>query len=246
MTRWRYINQTWCNWPAKPIGLIEMIGGSYLSASPHISYKRLLEGLSRKNLAIHAWSYVPSFDHQSQANEAWKSFRICKKKLEERISIRMNSLRLGHSLGCKLHLLSPDGGRNSNALVSLSFNNFNAAKSIPMLGKLTSRLNIHTEFSPSPQETMRLISKRYLIKNNLIIKFENDKLDQSNLLLECLRKRSDDESNHIELPGDHLTPASAGIRQNILGEWAKDSKKALTLNSLIENIYKYSCDSLSS
>ena len=53
MTHWRKIDQTWCSWPSNPTGLIEMIGGSYLSASPNISYKKLLNALSEKNIAIH-------------------------------------------------------------------------------------------------------------------------------------------------------------------------------------------------
>ena len=75
MTQWRKINRTWCIWPSRPKELIEMIGGSYLGISPNISYKRLLEGLGKKNIAIHAWNYIPGFDHQAQANEAWKEFR---------------------------------------------------------------------------------------------------------------------------------------------------------------------------
>ena len=127
MTQWRKINRTWCIWPSRPKELIEMIGGSYLGISPNISYKRLLEGLSKKNIAIHAWNYIPGFDHQAQANEAWKEFRECRFKLESRIGIKSyKPIRLGHSLGCKLHLISPDRGRISKLFIGLSFNNFKA------------------------------------------------------------------------------------------------------------------------
>ena len=122
MISFRRIGKTWCNWPNKPVGLIEMIGGTYLATSPHISYRRLLEGLVMQNLAIHAWSYIPGFDHQSQATKAWQSFRYCRNKLEKRIGNIPNVIRLGHSLGSKLHFLAPDGGRNSQGLISLSFN----------------------------------------------------------------------------------------------------------------------------
>ena len=109
MTNWRKIDQTWCSWPSKPTALIEMIGGSYLAATPNISYKTLLNSLSQKNIAIHAWSYIPSLDHQAQANEAWKDLRKCRLKLESRIgNISYEPIRLGHSLGCKLHLIAPD------------------------------------------------------------------------------------------------------------------------------------------
>ncbi len=104
MANWRKIDQTWCSWPSKPIGLIEMIGGSYLSASPNISYKRLLEGLSKRNFAIHAWCYLPGFDHQEQSNQAWRDLRTCRLKLESRIGNKsFETIKIGHSLGCKLH-----------------------------------------------------------------------------------------------------------------------------------------------
>ena len=77
MSNWRKIDRTWCYWPSNPIALIEMIGGSYLSVTPNITYKSLLESLILKKFAIHAWSYIPSFDHQAQANDAWKCLRKC-------------------------------------------------------------------------------------------------------------------------------------------------------------------------
>tara|TARA_Y100001968_G_scaffold315932_1_gene343119 strand:+ start:3978 stop:4706 length:729 start_codon:yes stop_codon:yes gene_type:complete len=240
MNRWRRVNQIWCNWPSNPIGLIEMIGGSYLAARPHLSYKFLLEGLTKKGFAVHAWSYLPGFDHQAQANEAWIEFRNCKKRLEKRISSELMVYRLGHSLGCKLHLLAPDGGRNSNSLISLSFNNYNVNKSIPMIGKLATKLKIETEFSPSAIETIKLIEEKYKQSNNLIVKFNKDSLDQSEYLIECLRKRNKDESKKLVLYGDHLTPASIGLRNELLGEWAIDKTKTRSLEELIKEIFMYS------
>ena len=240
MNRWRRVEKIWCNWPSNPIGLIEMIGGSYLAASPHISYKFLLEGIAKAGFAIHAWSYLPGFDHQAQANEAWKDFRNCKKKLEERISSELKTSRIGHSLGCKLHLLAPDGGRNCHSLINLSFNNYNARKSIPMIGKLASKLKIQTEFSPGPRETIKLIGTKYKQPNNLIIKFNDDHLDQSEILINCLNKRLEDNSKKLLLKGDHLTPASTGLRQDFLGNWAVDNSKIKSLDTLIKEILVYS------
>tara|TARA_Y100001968_G_C19333630_1_gene705611 strand:- start:371 stop:1105 length:735 start_codon:yes stop_codon:yes gene_type:complete len=240
MNRWRRINQLWCNWPSKPIGLVEMIGGSYLAATPHLSYKRLLEGLSDAGFAIHAWAYIPGFDHQSQANEAWKEMRSCKNKLEDRIGFKLKAYRIGHSLGCKLHLLAPDGGRNSHSLVSISFNNYNANRSIPLISKLASKLNVQTEFSPSPRETIKLIQERYKQPKNLIIKFDKDNLDQSESLISCLKQRGDDSSTRLILRGDHLTPASAGIRHGLLGNLANDQAKAKNIKELINAIKNYS------
>ena len=240
MPTWRKQNQTICSWPSNPEGLIEMIGGSYLSATPQISYRYLLESLLRKNLAVHAWKYVPGFDHQAQANEAWKNFRECREKLESRIGGKYEPIRLGHSLGCKLHLLAPDGGRNSKSLIALSFNNFNADKSIPMLGKVKRKLNIYTEFSPSPSETMNLILKKYNQPNNLLIKFSNDNIDQNIQLLDILKNRSTDNSNMIVLNGDHLTPIKTGFRESFPKESFLNTGTDSNIIKLVDTIISFS------
>ncbi len=239
MKRWRNLDNIYCLWPAKPIGLFEMIGGSYLSSNSQITYRRFLEGLHDCNIAIHTWDYLPSFDHQTQANEAWKSFRKCRKKLELRVGDLPKSIRIGHSLGCKLHLLAPDGGRNSSSLIAISFNNFTASKSIPMLKKIGPKLGFHSEFSPSPNETLNLIYTHYLQPKNLLIQFKEDQLDQSQILFNCLKKRSKDSSESLVLDGDHLTPASAGLRQNLLGNLAENNSKYKNIKTLVNSIYDW-------
>ena len=69
MISWRQRGSIWQLCPTQPVGLVEFIGGSYLAATPHVSYRRLLEQLGARNLAVHAWGYVPGFDHQSQARQ---------------------------------------------------------------------------------------------------------------------------------------------------------------------------------
>ncbi len=59
MANWRQLGAIWQLRPAEPTGLIEFIGGSYLAATPQISYRRLLEELAADGLAVHAWAYVP-------------------------------------------------------------------------------------------------------------------------------------------------------------------------------------------
>ncbi len=232
----RRISDVFCHWPSSPIGLIEIIGGSYISIKPEIAYKKLISGLFHRNYAIHSWSYIPNFDHQIQANQAWKQFRMSRKILERRVGLIPKTLRLGHSLGCKLHLLAPDGGRNSKGLVAISFNNFKANKSIPMLYKLSESLNFQTEFSPSPFETLNLINDYYEQINNLIISFKNDNLDQSNILFRSLKERASDNSELIKIDGNHLTPVSVGIRENLLGSTIKSSSKYKNIDLLINLI----------
>lgn len=226
MPRWRQDNDLWLLQPdGEPRGLIEFIGGSYLAATPQLSYRRLLDTLAGRGWCIHAWSYVPGFDHQSQANEAWRRFR-------QRRDPGERPLRLGHSLGCKLHLLAPDGGRGCDGLVALSFNNFSAERSVPLLAELGQQFNFRSEFSPSPQETLEQVSRCYSQPRNLLVRFDRDGIDQSRRLLAVLQARPHDRSQLLELPGDHLSPSSAGLRRQLLGSWADDPSRQRTMERL--------------
>ena len=221
-----------------PAGVLEFIGGSYLATTPQISYRRLLEALSARGWLLRAWSYVPGFDHQSQANEAWRAFRLAR---EESPSLEGTPVvRLGHSLGCKLHLLAPDNGRASTGLVALSFNNFSAERSVPLLGELGQQFGFRSEFSPSPTETLRLVGRSYRQPRNLLVRFRGDGLDQSRRLHAVLQERSDDATTLLDLPGDHLTPASAGLRKQLLGDWADDPSRQRQIDRLASTISKWS------
>ena len=236
MTTFRRISDVSCQWPSRPIGLIELIGGSYISIKPEVTYKRLISCFLQRNFAVHSWSYVPNFDHQLQANYAWKQFRQSRKTLEKRVGLKLKSIKLGHSLGCKLHLLAPDGGRNCDGLVAISFNNFKADKSIPLLRKISQKLSFQTEFSPSPSETLNLIRENYEQINNLLIKFKNDNLDQNNLLLKLLKDRNSDNSELIRLEGNHLTPVSLGLREKLLKSNSQSSLKYKKINLIVDQI----------
>ena len=232
----RRISNVSCQWPSRPIGLIELIGGSYISIKPEVTYKRLISCLLKRNFAVHSWGYIPNFDHQLQANHAWKQFRQSRKILEKRVGLIPKSIRLGHSLGCKLHLLAPDGGRNCDGLVAISFNNFKADKSIPFLRKMSQKLSFEAEFSPSPAETLNLIKEHYEQINNLLIKFKNDNLDQNNLLLKSLKTRRSDKSKIMQLEGNHLTPVSVGLREKFLKSNFQSSLKYEKINSIVDQI----------
>ena len=230
MTRWRQRGDIWELEPtALERGTLEFIGGSYLAASPQLSYRRLLEALASLGWRVRAWSYVPGFDHQDQANLAWRRFRQLR-------GADGAVLRLGHSLGCKLHLLAPDGGRGSSALVALSFNNFSAERSIPLLAELGQQFNFRSEFSPSPEQTLTQVALTYRQPRNLLVRFNRDQIDQSKRLLGVLQARPNDASELQELPGDHLAPASAGLRQNLLGKWADDPARQQALERIARTI----------
>ena len=232
MAQWRQRGDIWQLEPSgRPRGTVEFIGGSYLAATPQLSYRRLLEALASRGWRIRAWSYVPGFDHQDQANTAWRRFRQLRDgDLSEPV------LRLGHSLGCKLHLLAPDGGRACDGLVALSFNNFSAERSVPLLAELGQQFNFRSEFSPSPEETLLQVARSYRQPHNLLVRFQRDQIDQSKRLLAVLQSRAGDGSRLTELPGDHLAPASAGLRQNLLGNWADDPSRQRALERIADTI----------
>jgi hypothetical protein len=246
---WRQQGSLWLLQPTTPSerGLIEFIGGSYLAATPQLSYRRLLEALASRGWRVHAWSYVPGFDHQSQANEAWKTFRRIREQLglvasgHSRPSnpAGLKLMRMGHSLGCKLHLLAPDAGRSAHGLVALAFNNFSAERSVPFLAEVGQQLGFRSEFSPSPAETLRIVNQAWRLPRNLLVRFERDELDQSARLLDALRQRPGDRSDLLELPGDHLTPASAGLRRNLLGDWADDPSRQRQIERLADQISRW-------
>ncbi len=237
---WRQRGDLWCLEPAggsAAAGLVEFIGGSYLATTPQLSYRRLLETLAQQGWAVRAWSYVPGFDHQSQANAAWRAFRQVRGEGAGPGPL----LRLGHSLGCKLHLLAPDAGRGCTGLVAMSFNNFSAERSVPLLAGLGEQLGFRSEFSPSPRQTLQLVQDMYRQPRNLLIRFGDDSLDQSGRLLAALRSRPDDRSRLLSLPGDHLSPASAGLRRSLLGAWADDPQRPRRIAELVSRIQQWAC-----
>ena len=253
MARWRQQGDLWLLDPSNhpdgeqssqglnkgPIrGQIQFIGGSYLAAKPQLSYRRLLEALALRGWQIATWSYVPGFDHQGQANAAWRQFRNLRSQLPNPGG--RPCLRLGHSLGCKLHLLAPDGGRGCDGLAALSFNNFSAERSVPLLAEMGQQFGFRSEFSPSPQETLLQVETSYLQPRNLLVRFSRDGIDQSSRLLGALQSRPEDASELREVPGDHLTPASAGLRQNLLGSWADDPAKQRAVDRLADLIGQWS------
>jgi hypothetical protein len=102
------------------------------------------------------------------------------------------------------------------------------------------QFGFRSEFSPSPQETLLQVETSYLQPRNLLVRFSRDGIDQSSRLLDALRSRPGDASELRELPGDHLTPASAGLRQNLLGSWADDPAKQRAVDRLADLISQWS------
>ena len=76
------------------------------------------------------------------------------------------------------------------------------------------------------------MKKLIIKKNNFLIKFNSDELDQTDKLLACLKARKEDNSKGIRLKGSHTIIASAGLRENFLGDWADDDLKKNTIKKI--------------
>ena len=63
-------------------------------------------------------------------------------------------------------------------------------------------------------------------------------MDQTDKLLSCLRARKEDKSKGIKLKGTHTIIASAGLRENFLGDWADDDFKRNTIKQISNLIDK--------
>ena len=111
---------------------------------------------------------------------------------------------------------------------------------VPLLKQIAQKLEFNSEFSPSPERTWWIIEKTYSQKNNFLIKFNSDELDQPDKLFSCLKARKEDNSKGVMLKGTHTIIASAGLRENLLGDWADDAFKRKTIkkiSSLIDEFH---------
>jgi hypothetical protein len=132
-------------------------------------------------------------------------------------------------MGCKLHLLIGSlfpVERAGNILIS--FNNFSARDAVPLVEQFSPAFSV--EFTPSPLETISIISQRYQVKRNLLIKFTNDTLDQSLALTETLQQRFPNMIVARNLTGSHITPLGQDVKWqansvytpfDAIGQWMK-------------------------
>jgi hypothetical protein len=221
---WQEIFGNWVLVPQRPVGVVHFLGGAFIAAAPHITYRRLLEYLAQKGFVIVATPFINTFDHSTIAEEVLWSFNKALDLLEKRsmIAPRLPIYGVGHSMGCKLHLLVgslfEDVERSGNVLIS--FNNFAAKESIPLFAQfaqLATTPAIQTEFTPSPQATKRLVAQHYQVQRNLLIKFANDSLDQSLPLADLLENRFPGGITTQRLRGNHLTPLGQNLNTRSMG-----------------------------
>lgn len=235
--------------PPQPTAIIHFLGGAFVATAPQLTYRTLLEFLANQGYAIVATPFVNTMDHTTIAQRTLRLGNLAIEHLQ--IDILRQQLPvygMGHSMGCKLHLLIGSlfpQERAGNILIS--FNNYPARRSIPMLDQLgeLSRLGTQwmtqitnqfsaqlkdlplpqlaafdVEFTPSPEETNRLIAEHYQVKHNLLVKFTSDDIDQTKPLTLALNERFP-ETTHLKiLRGNHLTPLGQDVQWQTSSEFS--------------------------
>ncbi|MBD2021966.1 DUF1350 family protein [Leptolyngbya sp. FACHB-36] len=215
---WQEISGNWVLLPDRPTAIVHFLGGAFVATAPQVTYRRLLERLAAQGYAVVATPFVNTFDHSAIAQAVLRNFdRTLETLYDTRLRKRYLPIYgIGHSMGCKLHLLIGSlftVERAGNVL--MSFNNFSARDAVPLVEQLSSVFSqmpsgFSLEFTPSPLETNRLVEREYQVRRNLLIKFSNDTLDQSTPLATLLRSRSNMVTAET-LPGTHLTPLGPDV-----------------------------------
>ncbi|BAZ66714.1 MAG: DUF1350 family protein [Pelatocladus maniniholoensis HA4357-MV3] len=235
---WKEISGNWVLIPPKPTGIIHFLGGAFVATAPHITYRLLLENIAEKGFVIVATPFVNTLDHTAIAELVLLNFERTLLRLENREMLGKKYLPvygLGHSMGCKLHLLIGSlfpVERAGN--IFISFNNYAARDAIPLIEQFNSTFKFNTnltvEFTPSPLETQKLVQENYSVRRNLLIKFNNDTIDQSAPLAKLLQQRFGEMVTTQILQGNHLTPLGQDVKWqtgkdfnplDAIGQWFK-------------------------
>lgn len=209
---WLEVEKNWVLTPPKAKAVIHFLGGAFLAVSPHLAYKRLLEALALMGYVIVATPFLNTFDHRQIALDVYQSYRMAENRL---FLDYFPVFGMGHSMGCKIHLLMDswfDLHRQGN--IFMAYNNYSAYRSIPFFENLMGTLPEikEVEFSPSPQETINLIQKSYRTPANLLIKFQDDEIDEIEELAKILLPKFRQEVRVEYLSGNHITPVAVDVQ----------------------------------
>lgn len=231
---WQEIAGSWILIPRQPIGIIHFLGGAFVATAPHLTYRWLLEQLGKEGYAVIATPFINTLDHVAIAREVLNRFESILIRLQDTNALGKRYLPIygiGHSMGCKLHLLIGSlfsVERAGNILIS--FNNYPVRRAIPLFEQLNFNPPFDIEFTPSPTETQKLIAKHYQIRRNFLIQFTNDEIDQTAILTPVLEARFPSMVSLLTLPGNHLTPLGQEINWqagesftplDAIGQWVR-------------------------
>jgi len=216
---WQEISGNWLWVPPRPKAIIHFLGGAFVAAAPHITYRWLLEQLGHQGYAVVATPFINTFDHATIAKDVLITFEQGLHYLHRQRGLGYLPIYgLGHSMGCKVHLLinslplSQSQGAERAGNILMCFNNYPARRSIPLLDQVIQfSPNLAVGFTPSPEETLKLVAQQYSIRRNLLIKFRRDDIDQTRALADVLVSRFPELTTVQILPGTHTTPIAQDI-----------------------------------
>ena len=233
---WQEISGSSVLVPKHPMAIIHFLGGAFVGTAPNFTYRWLLEQLAKEGYVIIATPFVNTFDHLAIARNVLNRFESILDRLQTNNLLGQGYLPIygvGHSMGCKLHLLIGSlfsVERSGNIL--MSFNNYPVKKAIPFLDKIEIEDVLNLEFTPSPDETKIIIKKDYGIRRNLLIKFTQDTIDETMVLTPILTEKYPNFVALQSLSGNHLTPLGQEINWqpgevftplDAVGQWVKQS-----------------------
>jgi hypothetical protein len=248
---WQEISGSWVLIPRRPIGVVHFLGGAFVATAPNLTYRCLLEQLGKAGYAVIATPFVNTLDHAAIARSVLNRFENILERLQATNALGQSYLPIygvGHSMGCKLHLLIGSlysVERAGNILIS--FNNYPVRRAIPFIEQLELDATFNLEFTPSPEETNLLIAKNYEVRRNLLIRFNNDEIDQTATLSPVLQERFPNMIASLTLPGNHLTPLGQEINWqpseiftplDAIGQWVKQGFSR-DLNRLKQEIIRW-------
>ncbi len=208
MANWEEIAGNSVLLPSQPKGVIHFLGGAFVATAPQVTYSWLLESLAQEGYAIIATPFLNDLNHNAIAQQALNRFETA----YQRLGLFRRYLPiygLGHSMGCKLHLLINslyEVQRSGNLLIS--YNNYPARKSVPLVEQLNNLVEFDLEFTPSPERTYEILKSDYNPTRTLLVRFQNDTIDQTEQLKPILEKPSPSLVSYLQLSGNHLTPVN--------------------------------------
>jgi hypothetical protein len=136
-----------------PRALIHFLGGAIVGASPHISYRYLLERLAEQGYLVVATPFSLSFDHLTTCDAVISRFERIAPVLARTYG-PLPVVGVGHSCGALLQLLItslfPDTPRAANALIS--FNNKPVSDAVPFFEELVAPF---FSYAAARNDTMR-------------------------------------------------------------------------------------------
>ncbi|GAP94690.1 DUF1350 family protein [Leptolyngbya sp. NIES-2104] len=232
---WQEISGNWVLVPDRPIAIIHFLGGAFVATAPQLTYRRLLEFLGDQGYLIVATPFVNTFDHIEIAKSVLMSFDRALRGIRSQLSVQYLPIYgMGHSMGCKLHLLIGSLFAVERAgNIFISFNNYAAKEAVPFVEQFSQFLKpqgFSVEFTPSPSETKELIRDRYSVRRNLIIKFADDSIDQSLPLAQLLEDIYPGMITTHRLKGTHVTPLGPDMKWQVgssftpidaIGQWMR-------------------------